>query len=261
MLYLLKRRCLSFIEDLLQFSILNLSIGNVLLRGTRKDCLEMPKCLTEMLTTNERHFALTWAYFLQFSIGVEGSKPHRKCQGSSDKGCSANCFWWGRKFRTPQKFLTLPDKGFSARCFYLCWKFRPCVRSSNNHINSKVMTVFRAMVYIPHSPLSSVMADSNEQNTHSSFQNLSPIPPRVNPYLIWARAWVWARSSVGLSFWLVSAAKFISTALEPSPFVDSCLLLLKLASRRLGVTRGAPSRVWAPRKVCISPSFVDFASK
>jgi hypothetical protein len=42
-------------EDLYLFSIWNLSIGNtVLLGGMRMDSLKMPKCLIEMLTTQER---------------------------------------------------------------------------------------------------------------------------------------------------------------------------------------------------------------
>ena len=49
----------------------------------------------------------------------------------------------------------------------------------------------------------------------------------------------------------MSAAKW---ALKASPLVDSCLLLLKLASRWLGVARGASSRVCAPREVCTTTS-------
>jgi hypothetical protein len=54
------------------------------------------------------------------------------------------------------------------------------------------------------------------------------------------------------------AAKFISRELEASLSFDSCLLLLKLASRWFGVTVGASSRVCAPRELCITLSFVDF---
>jgi len=43
------------------------------IKGVLKDCLEMPKCLTEMLTTNERHFALTWAHFPAVSAEVGSS--------------------------------------------------------------------------------------------------------------------------------------------------------------------------------------------
>jgi hypothetical protein len=54
------------------------------------------------------------------------------------------------------------------------------------------------------------------------------------------------------------AAKFISRALESSSSFDSRLLLLKLASKRFGVARGASSHVCALRKFCITLSFVDF---
>jgi hypothetical protein len=54
------------------------------------------------------------------------------------------------------------------------------------------------------------------------------------------------------------AAEFISRALEASSSFDSHLLLLKLASIRFGVARGASSRVCAPREDCITLFFVDF---
>jgi hypothetical protein len=54
------------------------------------------------------------------------------------------------------------------------------------------------------------------------------------------------------------AAKFISRALEASSSFDSCLLLLKLASRWFGVARRASSHVCVPREVCITLYFVDF---
>jgi hypothetical protein len=63
---------------------------------------------------------------------------------------------------------------------------------------------------------------------------------------------------VRLNHLSVRAAKFISKVLEASSSIDSCLLLLKLASRPFGVARGASSRVCASWKVCITLSFVDF---
>ena len=50
------------------------------------------------------------------------------------------------------------------------------------------------------------------------------------------------------------AALSISWALEASPSINSHLLHLKLASRRLDVARGASSRVCAPQEVCTTTS-------
>ena len=78
--------------------------------------------------------------------------------------------------------------------------------------------------------------------------------------LIRVRAWKqdW---DVSLSLWLVSAANFISRALEASSSIDSHLLLLKFASRRLGITRGASSLMCAPPEICITLSLVVFDSE
>jgi hypothetical protein len=70
--------------------------------------------------------------------------------------------------------------------------------------------------------------------------------------------------SVSLSHWLVCAAIFISWAREASPSINSRSLLLKLASRRLDVARGASSCVCVcvlPGEFVLSQSFVNLHSK
>ena len=60
----------------------------MLLRGMRKDSLRMPKCLIEMLTTFERHKALTINFIPAVSLGLGSSNPHRVRVRVSG---SANC--------------------------------------------------------------------------------------------------------------------------------------------------------------------------
>jgi len=138
MIYLLKRWCLSLIEDLSWFSILNLSLGNtVLLRGMRKDGLEMQKCLTAMLIILERHFAQTWALHPIFSVGVGCSfKDCRKFLPPSELSwkflqgvlgqliyfCRKFLRGW-RKFRPPSELSWKFLKGMLGQLIYFCRKF------------------------------------------------------------------------------------------------------------------------------------------
>jgi len=93
-------------------------------------------------------------------------------------------------------------------------------------------------------------------------QTQSPLP-FMSKFLCWFElrsGWEqdWGAS---LSLWLVSAAKFISSALETSILVDLRLSLLKFASRRLGVAWWASSYVCVSWEVCLTPPLVDIDSK
>ena len=66
---------MGFNEDCLQFSILKLSIGiTILLRGIRRDSVEMPKCLRNA-NKSMSHLALPQLLTLQILLGPKVPTP------------------------------------------------------------------------------------------------------------------------------------------------------------------------------------------
>jgi hypothetical protein len=91
-------------------------------------------------------------------------------------------------------------------------------------------------------------------NTPKSIHSSPSLPYRAKTWFIWARAWV----SLGFKVWDWEA---LSAHPSPSSYEHlkhlwasvHVFLLLKLASRRLGVARWVPSLCGAPDIFCISP--------
>jgi hypothetical protein len=85
------------------------------------------------------------------------------------------------------------------------------------------------------------MLTNHGTKTNLSIHSTSPLPPRAKTWFLWARVWleewflVWDREALR-----TPSNSLISRALEASLGINLCLLLLKLASRRLGVSRWVP---------------------
>jgi hypothetical protein len=98
------------------------------------------------------------------------------------------------------------------------------------------------------------MLTNHETNTLLSIHSTSPLALWAKIWFLWARVWVekWFLVRVREALRALSNS-LISKALEASLGIDSCLLLLKIASRRLCVSRWVPSWCGAPEIICISP--------
>ena len=139
------------------FLFWKLSIGiTVLLRGMRKDSVEMPKCLRNAnksmrvtlhyLSSSPCNFCRGW----KFRPSVESSDPPRHFVVSSEKMLSACYFVVGRKFQPPHPHTHThsggsvypPTKGSQEKNSVTRQKFRPYVESSDKHIKRPVTTTF-----------------------------------------------------------------------------------------------------------------------
>jgi hypothetical protein len=177
--------------------------------------------------------------------------------------CMLNFFWGGRynlkvrRYSPNQNFwrylmvlLILTSKVRPPRRI-----FRTCRgQMPNSHI-------FRDGYLYPFTPSSLTFRPPCLYTSLSSNSSL-PTPSQAIPCKDSLRVWVreTLRCEIETFEW-VHPLFHLKKHLWQAWFIDLHLLLLKLASRRLGITRWVPSSCGALGNVCITPSFVEFLSE